>query len=389
MPRVALTDAAVKRLKPPGTGQIDYFDKGYPGLALRIGSGGARTWVYFARVGKRLVRHRLGSYPDKGLADARELWRDTRERVQAGKPPRARPRDKTAVETVVADWLRRDQMGNATHAEVKRTFDTVILPEWSGRLITSIDRQDILDIVDAAADRGKLGRARKLHAWLARFMSWCVGRGLLEASPMLELPLPGEAVVRDRALSDAEIRALWPATKALGWPYGTIVQLLLLTLARKSEINALRWADIDPGKPGEHPLIRLPRRRKGTKNNEVHIIPLTPLAWHILAGSPKIQGSPYVFTSGSGKPPAGWSKAEAALYKAVGANEPWRVHDFRRTGATNLERLGVPIAVTEAVLGHTSGSKSGIAAVYQQHDYGPEKRAALSLWAGRVLSIVG
>jgi integrase len=104
-----------------------------------------------------------------------------------------------------------------------------------------------------------------------------------------------------------------------------------------------------------------------------------------------------------GTPFAGWSKAKRALDEAikdartkaatkVGASAallvPWSVHDLRRTVATGLQRLGVRLEVTEAVLNHISGSRGGIAGVYQRHDWASEKRAALDAWAAHVASIV-
>jgi hypothetical protein len=66
---------------------------------------------------------------------------------------------------------------------------------------------------------------------------------------------------------------------------------------------------------------------------------------------------------------------------------PWSVHDLRRTVATGLQRLGVRLEVTEAVLNHISGSRGGIAGVYQRHDWANEKRAALDAWAAHVLAV--
>lgn len=63
-------------------------------------------------------------------------------------------------------------------------------------------------------------------------------------------------------------------------------------------------------------------------------------------------------------------------------------HDLRRTVATNLQRLGVKLEVTEAVLNHVSGSRAGIIGVYQRHEYADEKRAALDAWARRLDAIV-
>jgi hypothetical protein len=60
------------------------------------------------------------------------------------------------------------------------------------------------------------------------------------------------------------------------------------------------------------------------------------------------------------------------------------VHDLRRTLATGLQRLGVRFEVTEAVLNHVSGSKGGVAGIYQRHDWAQEKAVALEAWAGHV-----
>ena len=63
---------------------------------------------------------------------------------------------------------------------------------------------------------------------------------------------------------------------------------------------------------------------------------------------------------------------------------PWRVHDLRRTLATGMQRLGVRFEVTEAVLNHVSGAKSGVAGVYQRHEWSDEKKAALDAWARHI-----
>jgi integrase len=81
------------------------------------------------------------------------------------------------------------------------------------------------------------------------------------------------------------------------------------------------------------------------------------------------------------------SKAAAASGTTAAPFVPWSVHDLRRTVATGLQRLGVRLEVTEAVLNHISGSRGGIAGVYQRHDCASEKRAALDAWATRVLAI--
>ncbi|MEZ0280241.1 Arm DNA-binding domain-containing protein, partial [Methyloceanibacter sp.] len=82
-----LTEASIQRLKPPQKGSLEVFDLGYPGLSLRIGHGGAKTFQQFYRVGGKLKRETLGRWPAITLAAARDTWRKTREAVARGEAP--------------------------------------------------------------------------------------------------------------------------------------------------------------------------------------------------------------------------------------------------------------------------------------------------------------
>ena len=146
MPKRALTAAAIERIKPPAEGQVDYFDRGYPGLALRVSYGGARSFCYFYRVGGKQRRYKLGLFPAMSLAEAREAWRLAREDVGRGRDPatvRKRETGATSFEGVVAEWLKRDQSKNRTHDEVKRAVDRVLVPAWGHRSVADIGRRDI------------------------------------------------------------------------------------------------------------------------------------------------------------------------------------------------------------------------------------------------------
>ena len=83
---------------------------------------------------------------------------------------------------------------------------------------------------------------------------------------------------------------------------------------------------------------------------------------------------------------SGWSKAKSALDTASGVSG-WWLHDLRRTLATGLQRLGVRLEVTEAVLNHLSGSRAGVVGIYQRHDWAEEKRAALDAWSAHLLAV--
>jgi hypothetical protein len=81
------------------------------------------------------------------------------------------------------------------------------------------------------------------------------------------------------------------------------------------------------------------------------------------------------------------AKAAAEAGGTAAPLESWTIHDLRRTLATGLQRLGVRLEVTDAVLNHISGSRGGIAGVYQQHNWACEKRAALDAWAAHVVAV--
>ena len=384
MPTRSLTVASVARIKPPKAGQADYFDKGYPGLALRVSYGGAKAWVYFYRLHGKLRRLSLGRFPGMGLDEAHEAWRVARLAVSKGeRPAHIRPTTADSFAAVAEDWLKRDQARNRSAAEVRRVIERDVNPLWGERLIAAITRRDALELIDAVADRGAMTMARRLHAHLHRLFRWAVGRGIIETNPMADLPKPGSAVKRDRVLADSELASVWKAAEKTAWPFGPAIQLLTLTAARRDEIGSLRWAEIH----GDE--IRVPSER--SKSGEARIIPLSSAAMKVINGLPRV--GDYVFSSnGSGL--GGWSKAKKAIDVAAaelngGPLAAWRLHDLRRTVATGLQRLGVGLQVIESILGHVSGSRAGVVGVYQRHQFKSEGKAALEQWGTEVARIAG
>ncbi|MGD0531476.1 MAG: integrase arm-type DNA-binding domain-containing protein [Methyloceanibacter sp.] len=383
MPRRALTAVTVERLKPPAKGQIEHFDKGFPGLALRVSYGGGKSWIFFYRIGGRLRRMTLGTYPALSLAEAREAWRDARQEAQRGRDPaimaRKMERGATDFQNVFEEWMRRDQAEHRTAAEVKRMFERYALPAWGRRAIEGIGRRDVLDVIDAIADKGAVAMARRVQSRLNRLFVWCVGRGILTLNPMQGLPKPHSDIKRDRVLSDDELAAVWRGAEAMGWPYGRAVQLLILTGARREEIGRLRWSEV------QGDTIHLEGAR--TKTGKAHLIPLSTPAMALLEDAPRVAGSDYVFTISGRAPIRGWSWAKIQLDELAPISA-WRIHDLRRTVATGMQKLGVVLQVVEAALGHTAGSRGGIVGIYQGHDYANEKRAALEAWGAHVVDLV-
>jgi integrase len=376
-----LTAAGIERIKPPRQGTLEIFDLGYPGLALRVGHGGARSFEIFYRYEGKLKRKSLGRWPGVSLAQAREEWRKAREAIAKREAPSQHEGAKNPsllFEHVAEEWLRRDQAKNKSSSlyQVTRSLEADLLPAWRGKRIDQIAKADIHALLDSIADRGAPVMARRVQAYVNRFFAWCIERDKIKADPTAGMPRVGINKSRDRVLTDGELAKVWRGADSIGL-FGAATRLLILTGARREEITQLRWSEID----GD--TITLKGER--TKNGEPHIIPLSAPARELLAGLPRI--GDFVFTVSGTKPINSWSQPKIKLDKVSGVTS-WRIHDLRRTMATGMERLKIPLQVVEACLGHVSGSKAGIIGVYQRHNYSAEKRAALEAWAEHVSALV-
>jgi len=128
-----------------------------------------------------------------------------------------------------------------------------------------------------------------------------------------------------------------------------------------------------------------------------HDVPLGESALELLKTIPSAAGD-FVFTFTGNtrlRHYAGAKQKLDAALLAIAESENvappahWTFHDLRRTAASGMARLGLPVHVIEAVLAHRGGEVSGVTAVYNRHSYLPEKRRALEAWAGHVMQLVG
>ena len=185
MPSVKLTDAAVKRYKPPKAGQVDYYDKSRPGLALRVSHKDRKTWTMYYRFKGKQHRRQLGVYPAMSLADARIAWTHTSDMLKAGIDPAKAKAEAESSEAekqtdtfaaVTENWLKRDQAKNKSVHDVRRAIERDVLPSLGERQIGDISRRDAIELIDRIVDRGSVIMARRLHSYLHRLFRWAVGR---------------------------------------------------------------------------------------------------------------------------------------------------------------------------------------------------------------------
>jgi integrase len=426
-----LTERKVVRLVVEG-GRKDrlVFDDAQRGLAVRITASGGRTYLAQYTMHGHKWRVPLGACSAVSLAKAREAAAAVMGDVAKGRNPAAdrkaaavaerakRLRARLTLRVLIEDWngLHLAKQRPSYAAEAVRA----LYRAFGGLLddaAEDLDRASVvraLDALNRSKERTKQGKpkgtaiAARTAAYGRSAFAWALKRGMVTANPFSDLPVPKNVSKRERVLTDDEVAETWRAAAKMAMPYGTIVRLLILTGQRRGEVAGLKWDELTK----DLESWTLPGER--TKNGVTHIVPLSAPARDLLRSllpAVEIEAERVLAErrakSGLALPGlagkfAGWSKSKAALDKAImdaraeaatvtgeasAPLEPWNVHDIRRSVATGLQRLGVRLEVTEAVLNHISGSRGGIAGVYQRHDWATEKRAALDAWASHVLTV--
>ncbi len=360
-----------------------------PGLYLIVQPSGFKSWALRYRVNGRSAKHTIGPAGVLELAAARAAARTALATIAEGGNPAAAKRmaRENPVETfevIAARFIARfARLHNKSWRQSERILQREAVPRWRHRQIGSITRPDVVALLNSIVDRGSPVAANRCLEVIRRLFNWAVERGTLETSPCDRVRDPAPNPRRDRVHSDDELRAIWKATDTLGYPFGPIIRLLMLTGQRREEVAGMQWGEISD----DLTLWTLPAER--VKNKTKHEVPLSPPAREILASLPRIETADgFVFSITGRTSPSGFSKAKHRLDAAISPPlAPWVLHDLRRSVASGMARLGVRLEVIEKVLNHTGGSFAGVAGVYQRHTFAQEKQAALELWARHILSL--
>ena len=418
MPTIALTQRAVDVLKAPASGRLEYFDRVLPGFGLRIAASGRKTWFVMYRVGGKKVRETLGTLPlIPKVEKARDLARDSLQQAQAGLHPveQRRAAKRQAAEkpdsfrAVAELYIERYASKNtkpATWRELRRQLELDVYPKWADRLICEITRHDVAELLDRIADRGAPIQANRTLARLRTLFNWAVDREIIAVNPVTRMKRPIVEKERSRTLTDDEIRLFWSGCDRLGWPFGPMCKLLLLTAQRRTEVAGMHWSEIEFDKR----TWTIPRER--AKNDREHAVHLSDLAIEIIEALPRFANGvgkgpepDLVFTTTGETHVSGYSKAKDRLDRhmldimrsdlvdagkdaARAAIGEWIFHDLRRTAATGMAKLNAAPHVVDRILNHVSGTIRGVAAIYNRHAYIEERKTALHTWSRYVESLV-
>jgi integrase len=432
MANLKLTDGVVEAIEPSDR-DIYLWDSALPRFGVRITPAGTRIYLIQYRAKAALGEVTKTRRIIIGRHDG-DLWNATKARAAArkflaavdlGRDPFA---DREAERAASADAARATTAAEAlrsreAEARERDSFEAVaerfieLLKEtrsgletarlirhgpvkaWKGRYIGEVRRADVADLIDQTRKRSP-AVARLTYAALRGLFGWCIERDLIVASPCDRLKAPPRPGARDRVLTDDELVAIWKAAAGLGYPFGPVVHLLMLTGQRRAEIAGMKWAEIDL----DTATWRIPKER--TKNGRAHEIDLGAEALAVIRAVP--QAGPLLFPARNAparSPTAaalrrqvadngavrGFSATKRRLDELAGVQgpcEPWRLHDLRRTAATGMAGMSFAPHVIERVLNHISGVQGGLVGVYQRHDYRAERKAALIAWGSHVAAII-
>jgi integrase len=421
-----LTAVAVEKLRPSPKRRREVPDGG--GLYLVVQSSGHKSWVLrFRRPNGRQGKLTLGpldlsrreseSGPIIGtpltLRAARRLAADIQHQRALGRDVVAdydtsKRRQKSeqqarAASTFAAaarDFITGHAKKNTRNWEEQarllglRPDDLELIPgglseQWADKPIADIDGHDIHTVVNETRERGAPGLARHskgpTESWarsmftcISTMFNWLVQNRRLERSPVNGVHKPAAPKARDRVLTDDEILKFWRASDDTEI-FGPLLKLLLLTGCRLNEVAGMQYSELSE----DRATWVIPGTR--TKNHRQHVVPLPPLLRELIP--PNEEGLDLVFTTTGRTPVSGFGRIKRRLDKAM--NVPgWRLHDLRRTFVTGMAEIGIAPHVIEFCVNHTSGSRGGIAGVYNRSELLPERKAAMERWAAHVAGLV-
>jgi integrase len=352
--RVQLTDRFCASAKSTEA-QTDYFDATISGLALRVTSGGTKSWSLLHGTPRRRVG--LGRYPSLSLAAARARAIEVKDGRSAG-----------TVAALAEVYLRSIQ-GLRSVGQIERRLRKDVLPIIGHIQLHELHRRDVTRVIDAKLLDAPI-TARRVFEDIRAMIRWSVARGDIDHNPIDGMKGPPISKPRTRVLSDDEIRALWQALDEFKPEVARVIKLCLLTGQRIGEVAGMISGELDLTRK----VWNIPGSR--TKNGHPHSVPLSQLALDIINQADGLRIDQAHVSS-------------IIHYNQFGLARRWTAHDCRRTALTKMAELGIAPIVLGHVANHRTTTKAGITlGVYVQHAYEKEKREALELWADRLQGII-
>jgi integrase len=371
------------------------FDDQVRGLGVRISASGNKNFiVQFNTVTGEKRRLPIGAWGAVTLEQARSTAKASIGLAAAGRDPFAERKaskeaalktnaNRLTLQALLKYWA---EIGLADRREGYRWESvraiSVAFAHFLTRPAGDLTRLDAIVVFDELVRAGKPSMASRTLAYARACFSWALKHGHLETNPFAGLPMTSTTTTRERVLSDAEIGAIFNSCEALGYPFGPLFQILLLTAQRRDEGAGMRYSELS--KDGATWTIPADR----SKNRKTHEVHLAAPVRSIIAALPHHPNSDLVFSTNGVTPVSGFSRARARLDASVDMSNDWRLHDFRRTCVTWLAGAGFNTAVADKILNHTTlAGLTTVGRTYQRAEFLPERRQALEAWAEHVIRL--
>jgi integrase len=383
---MAITDAAIKALKPRGS---RYLVTDARGLCLEVQPSGKLSWLYRYRLSGKPEKVMIGPYPEMSLKLAREKRDELCGVVARGRSP---AREKRIAKMVTLSGSTMREFAERYYREIvvrdrkdprniRRYLNNEIFPALGSKQLHDVTAADVQTLVFRKRDNGQESAAAEMRNLIKRVFDYAIVCGAAHINPAMALPTRFITKVRTRtrALLPHEIRIYLHTVyrSNIRRQFKLALHLILLTLVRKSELLMAQWKDVNL-ESGEWTIPA-----ENSKTQQPHTVYLSTQAAGLLRDLKSLASeSPWVMPGRSclSKP-----FSHNAMNQAMGSIKfdiaPFTIHDLRRTGSTLLHEKGFVSDVIEKALNHTLGGTRG---VYNRAEYAEQRRTMLQFWGDYV-----
>lgn len=353
MPKLHLTPSLVAN--PPqvtNKAKVDYFDTEIPGFLLEVRS--TRKCTFYQRYRDkygRLKQAKIGPADSLSLEEARQRAKQIRSQITMGFDPRAeleKHRNIPTFKEFIKDhYLPYVQVRKRSWDLDEKMLELRILPLWGNKKISEITREDVQEFQDNFLRVGrKPGSVNRYMALIKHIFNLAEKWEMIDKSPAINVSKVPDNNHKERYLNQEETKMLLKELKnCKSRVVSDIIEMLILTGARRSEVVGLRWEELDL----ESGLWTIPPERNKAKTRKV--IPLSQGALRILE-TRKGNQSEYVFPSTrTGEPCKNFYRTWDKIRKRAGIPDV-RIHDLRHNFASLLINSGRSLYEVQKLLGH-------------------------------------
>jgi integrase len=368
-----LTDALVKRIKPPESGNRIIYDPAMPGFGARVTAGGHRAFVltYYNRAGRQR-RYTIGAFPDWSVVGAREEARKLKRQIDQGGDPladidaeRGAPTVDDLIERFLAEHVSRKRPH--TQYDYRNVIERHIRPALGRMKVVEVAWANVDALHRKITKAGRATQANRVVAVVSKMFALAIRWRMRPDNPAKGIERNTEHR-RKRYLSTDELKRLTAALDKLDDQQAAdVFRLCLLSGCRVGEAMSARWADVDLRggtwvKPGST-----------TKQKTDHVAPLSAPAKQLLAALRKRTNSEWIFPADSAPGHrVTVQKSWLVLCKAARISG-LRTHDLRHSFASQLVSSGASLPLIGSLLGHSNPQTTARYA----HLYDDPQRAAV------------